>query len=137
MQNLDERVASQSLRPVQNAVGEYQRSISASQVVLSASTFDGVGLYSHSLVCYRSTPLPHARYLTRVKYYVNTHLVIMVAFGNAAVCICCLKGSFAALNERVQHDLQDMEREFQLEKERKQLQVMRGLLRKAFPDTEV
>lgn len=30
-----------------------------------------------------------------------------------------------------------MEREFQLEKERKQLQVMRGLLRKAFPEAEV
>ncbi|CAB1115611.1 unnamed protein product [Ectocarpus sp. CCAP 1310/34] len=44
--------------------------------------------------------------------------------------------SFPALNERVQHDLQDMEREFQLEKERKQLQVMRGLLRKAFPQVE-
>ncbi|CAN0083149.1 unnamed protein product [Scytosiphon promiscuus] len=47
-----------------------------------------------------------------------------------------VQGSFAALNERVQHDLQDMEREFQLEKEKKQLQVMRGLLRKAFPDVE-
>ncbi|CAM9351803.1 unnamed protein product [Ectocarpus sp. 13 AM-2016] len=44
--------------------------------------------------------------------------------------------SFPALNERVQHDLQDMETEFQLEKERKQLQVMRGLLRKAFPQVE-
>lgn len=41
------------------------------------------------------------------------------------------------LNERVQHDLQDMGREFQLEKERKQLHVMRGLLRKAFPEVEV
>eukprot|EP00903_Cladosiphon_okamuranus_P018136 g16690.t1 len=47
-----------------------------------------------------------------------------------------IQESFAGLNERVQHDLQDMEREFQLEKERKQLQVMRGLLRKAFPETE-
>lgn len=37
----------------------------------------------------------------------------------------------------MQHDLRDMEREFQLEKERKQLQVMRGLLRKAFPEIEV
>lgn len=41
------------------------------------------------------------------------------------------------LNDRVQRDLRDMEREFQLEKERKQLGVMRGLLRKAFPETEV
>lgn len=48
-----------------------------------------------------------------------------------------LQERFTALNERVQHDLQDMEREFQLEKERKQLQVMRGLLRKAFPEIEV
>lgn len=45
--------------------------------------------------------------------------------------------SFGELNERVQRDLQDMERVFQLEKERKQLGVMRGLLRKAFPEAEV
>ena len=45
--------------------------------------------------------------------------------------------SFGELNERVQRDLQDMERVFQLEKERKQLGVMRGLLRKAFPQAEV
>lgn len=51
--------------------------------------------------------------------------------------VAVFQESFTALNERVQHDLRDMEREFQLEKERKQLHVMRGLLRKAFPETEV
>ena len=37
----------------------------------------------------------------------------------------------------MQRDLQAMDRVFQLEKERKQLGVMRGLLRKAFPEAEV
>lgn len=41
------------------------------------------------------------------------------------------------LNARVQRDLQDMDREFQREKERKQLGVLKGLLRKAFPAEEV
>lgn len=44
------------------------------------------------------------------------------------------KGRFTELNQRVQRDINDMEREFQLEKERKQLDVMRGLLRKTFVD---
>jgi len=64
-------------------------------------------------------------------------LALRLPFSLASWRVCRLQESFNALNERVQHDLRDMEREFQLEKERKQLHVMRGLLRKAFPELEV
>lgn len=106
-------------------IGGNQRFISAWRLIFVASSFSGVGLY------YRC--LAHDSGYLRAEQRV----AIGVDFAHAAVPTRSLKGSFAALNERVQHDLQDMEREFQLEKERKQLQVIRGLLRKAFPEIEV